>query len=62
MDCKKNFIYLFYENVDIEKPTEPGAKYYRCFHSVHKIFKVTRGMKYNVKHMFWDINVRYMLC
>lgn len=51
MDGKKNFVYLFYEPVptDHDGSSDPGTKYYKCWHGSRKTFKLTAGMKYSLK-------------
>ncbi|KAF5366386.1 hypothetical protein D9758_009749 [Tetrapyrgos nigripes] len=43
-------IYLFYEEVptDADGTTEPGTKYYKCWHGNRKVYKITKAMRGNL--------------
>ncbi|KAF5324671.1 hypothetical protein D9611_004416 [Ephemerocybe angulata] len=49
----QNPIYLFFKTVsqDSNGKSEPGSKYYECYHGNRRIFKITPKMKHNTKHM-----------
>ncbi|KIJ91394.1 hypothetical protein K443DRAFT_32511, partial [Laccaria amethystina LaAM-08-1] len=44
---KQNPIYLFYEQVDVNKDGkagEPGDKHYKCYHGNHKVLTISKAM------------------
>ena len=51
---KQNPIYLFYEQVNVNKDGkagEPGDKHYRCYHGNHKVLTISKAMNCSLNGM-----------
>jgi hypothetical protein len=55
MNGKKNYVYLFYEQVgaDDNGNSQPGFKYYKCFHGQRKTYSLSPNMKHNLKSAYF---------
>ncbi|KIL54477.1 hypothetical protein M378DRAFT_92476 [Amanita muscaria Koide BX008] len=61
LNGKRNFIYLFYERVSVDEKcnTQPGYKYYKCFHGQRKTYSVSPNMKHNIKNMIQHLQSHF---
>jgi len=51
MRGKKNYIYLFFEQVSADNQGQslPKYKYFKCFHGWRKTYTISLNMKHSIK-------------
>lgn len=52
---KRNPVYYFYEEIDVNKDGEsgePGDHHYKCYHGNRKVFTITKAMNSSLNGMF----------
>ena len=57
---KRNPIYLFYEEVEVNEKGEVGEggdKHYKCYHGNRKTFTITKAMNYSLNGMFLNRSI-----